>query len=199
MYPLSQSQLGIYFTCQHLNETTGNYQMCFLYRLTPTINLKQLKRSLEAVVAEHSYIASRISISSNGIPTLEQGKTVFKAKIQKIKSIVEVRSTFCRTMNLDEEQLFRAEIYETENGNFLYLDFHHIIMDGMSLGMFMSELEKAYAGEALQREEKDGFTIALDEVALRESEKYEEARQWYEKKFAGAIDLESTPLPDLYD
>lgn len=199
MYPLSQSQLGIYFTCQHLNETTGNYQMCFLYRLTPTINLKQLKRSLEAVVAEHSYIASRISISSNGIPTLEQGKTVFKAKIQKIKSIVEVRSTFCRTMNLDEEQLFRAEIYETENGNFLYLDFHHIIMDGMSLGMFMSELEKSYAGEALQREEKDGFTIALDEVVLRESEKYEEARQWYEKEFAGAIDLESTPLPDLYD
>ncbi len=58
--PLSQSQLSIFLACQGLDGKSGNYQIPFLYRLPTEIDLKKICRALEAFVAAHPYILSRL-------------------------------------------------------------------------------------------------------------------------------------------
>ena len=43
-------------------------------------------------------------------------------------------------------RLYRAAIYCTEEGPWLFLDFHHIVSDGTSTAVFIHDVNEAYAG-----------------------------------------------------
>ncbi|MDR0677407.1 MAG: condensation domain-containing protein [Holosporaceae bacterium] len=46
--------------------------------------------------------------------------------------------------NMTEAPLMRAGIYKKDNRNFFKIQFHHSLMDGWSLGLFMKDLGNAY-------------------------------------------------------
>ena len=196
-YPLSQSQLGIYLTCMNCTEE-GNYNIDMLYRLDDGIDLERLRRALDAVIAAHPYVKSRLVESESGEPLFEDRRDEpFSTPVFEIGSIDEARPHFGADYNLLRDRLFRLEIYRTAEGNWLYADFHHIVFDGMSWSVFRDDLSRAYAGESLEVEAVDGFKVALDEAALREGPAYAEARDWYVSEFGPASELESMPLPDV--
>ena len=197
-YPLNQSQLGIYLTCLNCNEE-GNYNLDMLFHLEDDVDLERLRLALEAVVAAHPYVKSRLQESESGEPVfVDCTEEPFKAEIIDAGSIEELRPSLGTDYDLLHDRLFRLEIYRTaEDGNWLYVDFHHIIFDGVSWSVFNDDLARAYDGEALDAEKIDGFKIALDEVALREGPAYSEARDWYVSEFGPASELESMPLADL--
>ncbi|WP_245889629.1 condensation domain-containing protein, partial [Cecembia rubra] len=62
--------------------------------------------------------------------------------------------------NLEEAPLVRMELWETEGRQFLAIDTHHIIMDGLSYGPFFGSLSKAYSGEALAERAVDFIDYA---------------------------------------
>ena len=66
------------------------------------------------------------------------------------------------------------------------MDFHHIIMDGVSLDIFIEDLNRAYEGEALVPERFSAYEYALYEQKARGSEAYERAKEFYEGIFKGA-------------
>ena len=211
---LSQSQLGIFYACQDLGEHDGNYQVPALWKLPGSIDVDRLKMALEQVVGNHPYILSRIEIeeskgSSNGVEGEFKGSSSgvevgFKecsmdecdavVVVRELQSIDDVRSTFCRTMDLLHDRLFRMEIYKTPDGNWLYLDFHHILIDGTAwYGLLLPEIDKAYRGEALAQEPMDGNDIANEEYQLRQSEEWQKQREWYMKEFGDAEEVDSMP------
>ena len=197
-YPLNQSQFGIYLTCTNCSEE-GNYNLDMLYRLPPEVDLERLAAALDAVIAAHPYVKSRIVLDDGGTPMFEdRSDEPFNTVIADIGGIDEVRGHFGADYDLLRDRLFRLEIYRTGDGNWLYVDFHHIIFDGMSWAIFRDDLSRAYSREALKAESVDGFKTALDEAVLRESPSYAEARDWYASEFSAACELESMPLPDVY-
>ena len=52
-----------------------------------------------------------------------------------------------RPYMLFNEQLFRFEIYRTCDGNYLFLDLHHIVADGTSLAIIINDINRAYSGQ----------------------------------------------------
>jgi len=199
MTPLSQSQLGIFYACQNLKEIDGNYQVPVLYHLPVHIDVVRLKRALEIVVKGHSYILSRI-VMQDGEPKMQQDDfSDGVVNIREVGSIDEVRHTFCQTMDLMNERLFRMEIYKTPDANFLYLDLHHIIIDGSSWGVLMSEIGRAYDDGKVLGEELDGGEIALIEQELRQSDEWKSQREWYLQEFSKAEDVDSMPVPSNID
>ena len=199
-YNLSQTQLGIYLTCTSESKEDGNYNLDMLYRLDPEIDTQRLASALDAVIAAHPYVKSRIVAGPEGLPVFEdRSDEEFRTSRTGIGSLEEVRSSFGADYKLLGDRLFRLEIYETQNeGNWLYADFHHIIFDGMSWFVLREDLAKAYAGEALEKEDFDGFKAVLDEEKLRSSDFYSEARDWYVREFGPAAELESMLLPDRF-
>jgi hypothetical protein len=47
--------------------------------------------------------------------------------------------------NMQEAPLIRAGVYEKDNEKFFKIQFHHSLMDGWSLGLFIKDLQHAYA------------------------------------------------------
>ena len=200
IYNLSQTQLGIYATCLNTNEE-GSYNLDSLHHLDDSVDLSRLAQSLDAVIEAHPYVKSRIVTDENGDPFFEDhSDEAFHTPIIEVESIDKVRNSFGADFDLLHDRLFRLEIYKTtEEGNYLYVDFHHIIFDGASFAIFCEDLAKAYdTGAEIPVETVNGFQIAENELEMRKSDFYLEAKDWYQKEFGGASELDSMPLPDIY-
>ena len=197
--PLSQSQLSIYLACQGLRPEDGNYQQASLYRIPECIPLEKLAAALETFVSAHPYVLSTI-VMDEGEPRMSTPEeTSWKAPVLEVDSIEEARKGFCATMDLNAgKPLFRLELYKTPEGNYFYADFHHIIFDGASAGIFLRDIQVAYEGGPLQKESFSGADIALEEEAARASDAFAEARDWYTATFAEAAETPSQILPDVY-
>ena len=198
-FPLTQTQLGIYATCINSQEE-GNYNLAYLFKLLDTVDINRLAKALDKVVEAHPYLKCRLV-------TNEEGEVVFEdctdeeyhSKILSVDDIEDARPHFYSDYDLLHDPLSRLEIYKTKKGNYLHLGFHHIISDGMSCLIFNSDLEKAYAGEAIPPELVSGFEIAMKEKEERKTEAYVEAREWYRKEFAQAVEVDSMLIPDIYN
>lgn len=198
-YPLSQTQMGIYVTCMNTQEE-GNYNIDMLYKLDEDVDIERLAQGLDKVIEAHPYVKSRLVTDENGEVVFEDhSEDEFHASVFDVNDIEDVRAHLGEDYDLMHDQLFRLEIYKTQKGNYLYVDFHHIVFDGMSFAVFRADVAKAYAGEQLDGEPMNGFQIAETEVTVRNSEVYQEAKDWYAKEFGGATEVESMPLADVYD
>jgi len=195
--PLSQSQLSMYLASQGLDDKSGNYQQAMLFRLPASIDLNRLKTALEAFVAAHPYILSRV-VEEDGMPCMKDGDESWTAEIKEIDSISRIRKGFAQPMDLHKDRLFRLEIYSTPEANYFYVDFHHIIADGACIPIILSDLSAAYEGMELPGEKMGGAEIALKEQEKRGSEAFEEAKQWFAQEFGPAAETESRIIPDIY-
>ncbi len=196
-YPLSQSQIGIYVTCINSHDE-GQYNFDMLYTLDDDTDLDRLAKALDKVIEAHPYVKARITTDENGEVCFEDHSSdPFHTSIIDAESIDDNKDHIGADFDLLHDPLFRLEIYRTKSGNYLYVDFHHIIFDGMSFGVFLKEVEKAYDGEAIEMEAVNGFEIAEREVKARASKEYDEAVAWYEKEFGNASEINSLPSPDI--
>ncbi len=196
-YPLSQTQMGIYVTCMNTQEE-GNYNIDMLYKLDGDVDTERLAKALDKVIEAHPYVKSRLVTGENGEVVFEDhSEDEFHASVFDINDIEDVRTHLGEDYDLMHDQLFRLEIYKTKKGNYLYVDFHHIVFDGMSMVNFLKEVNRAYMGEALIGEETDGFAVAEHEAEMRQSAGYQQAKDWYMKEYAEASDIDSMPLPDV--
>ena len=93
------------------------------------------------------------------------------------------RETLVRPYMLFNEQLFRFEIYRTCDGNYLFLDIHHIIADGTSLGIILNDINRAYSGEKLEAETYTSYDLALDNRDALKSDVYKNAENYYKSVF----------------
>ena len=154
-----------------------------------------MKDAVEQTIDAHPYVKTTLFLNEQG--------DVRAARNDSDRPVVEILT--CENLPANEElvipydlvesRLYRAKIYQTDAGNYLFLDFHHIICDGTSEGIIIKDINRAYAGEALKTESYTGFEVALDEEKLRETEAYDKAKKYYDSIFEG-IDANFLPPKD---
>ena len=192
--PLSQAQLSIYLASQGLTEKDGNYQIASLFKLPDSLDMNRLKKALEAVQLAHPYMLSRLVIHE-GEPCMETPDQP-AAEVPVLKTLD--RNKLSKAMPLDAPSgpLMRTELYDTEEGKFLLIDAHHILFDGASAYLFLSDLNKAYNVETLEKEKVSGADVALKEQEKRNSDAYKETQEWYAKTLGPGAETESRIIPD---
>ena len=173
-YPISKTQEGIFVECAAKSDST-TYNIPFLFKLDKRIDLDKLEKSLIKVLDNHPYLKTTLKMSEDG-DILAIRKEV-PSVVNRIKKDIDM-SKLIRPFALLNSSLYRVEIYEGKD-NYLFLDFHHIICDGTSEAIFLSDLNKAYKGEELVKEEFTGFEVALKEKDDLASDKYEKAKNYY--------------------
>jgi hypothetical protein len=79
--------------------------------------------------------------------------------------------------------LWRSRVFSAPSGNYIFFDVHHLIFDGTSYWLFMSNLQKCLSG---REPEPDYYYYVL---AQREKELnsslYEEAKSYFENRYVG--------------
>ena len=194
--PLNQAQLAIYLACQ--NQIEGcSYNNPVLLRFGLDTDEKKLCEAITKAFQNHRGLFSSISVNKDGLPQMSYSELIAKLPICEIENVTEkdfskIKEKLVQPFDLSKERLFRAKLFKTEKSLYLFFDIHHIVFDGYSLNILMSELVKFYEGKDVLEEKHDAFEASLDEAKKRSGKKYEDAKKWYLEKFA---DVEEVSLP----
>lgn len=190
-YPISKTQEGIFVECVSKSDST-TYNIPYLFKLDKRIDIEKLKSSLIKALDNHPYLKTTLKMNDNGdILALREDVNSEVSVITKDIKIEEL----IRPFKLLNSPLYRVEIYVGKE-NYLFLDFHHIICDGTSEAIFLSDLSKAYKGEELVKEEFTGYEVALKEKEDLASDKLDKAKEFY-KEVLKNIDGEYLLKKDL--
>ena len=181
-YPLTNTQEGIFIECT-ANMGSTIYNIPYLLKLDKKVNLDKLAEAIDSTVAAHPYLKTRLFMSDEG-EVLQKRNDAFTYKTQIINGMN--RETLVRPYMLFNEQLFRFEIHRTCDGNYLFLDIHHIVADGTSLGIILNDINRAYSGEKLEVEEYTSYDLALDNRDALASDAYKNAENYYKSVFENA-------------
>ena len=178
-YPLTNTQEGIFIECT-ANMGSTIYNIPYLLKLDKKVDLDKLAAAIDSTVDAHAYLKTRLFMNEDG-DVLQKRDDKLTYKTQIINGMN--RETLVRPYMLFNEQLFRFEIYRTCDGNYLFLDIHHIIADGTSLAIIINDIKKAYSGQVPETEQYTSYDLALDNADALKSDVYKNAENYYKSVF----------------
>ena len=204
--PLSKVQFGLYVECvAHQGEAC--YNLPYLYVLDGSLDGEKLKTAIEAAVAAHPTLFTRIELDEQGDPmqTIDDTET-FKLEIEHVENFnLEGKSFNAQLSTLNylivpfdiyKDRLFHIRLLKDAEHFYFFLDIHHIIGDGTTLKVMLADVDKAYGGGELGPEAMTMAEVAITEAELRKTAAFEEGKQWYAQNF-DCGDCFTQLMPDL--
>ena len=193
--PLTKAQYGLYVECMaHQGELCHN--IAFLYVLDGGIDEARIKIAIETAVAAHPTLFTRIEMNEQGEPMqyIDDSET-FTLEVEHITDIEREKKGMVVPYDIFNDRLFRIRLLRDSQHYYLFIDTHHIISDGSTLKLILSDIGTAYSGEALEPEAVTMTDVAIDEAERRQTPAFEECKQWYARNF-NCSDTFSQLMPD---
>ena len=150
-FELLPSQNRIWFI-EELDADVHPYNINFNFKIEGTINAAMLQKSIKYLTQRHQMLRTAFSIDQNKIThvvstNVQPDFTYSKVENNRSLSdlIPEVEKFVQSGFDLTKAPLLKTRLYEMQNGKYL-LSFclHHIISDGWSVQIFLSELKTTY-------------------------------------------------------
>ncbi len=182
--PLSKSQFGIYVECVgHQGE--AYYNLPYIYVLDPSLDGERLLAAIERAFKAHPTLFTRIELNEDGEPlqTIDMDNEPWSLAIENIQDIEAEKANLVVPFNIYGDRLFHVRLLHDQNYYYLFLDYHHIIVDGTSMQIMLQDIDKAYRGVELLPEELTLMDVANDEASRRETPAFDEAKKWYAANF----------------
>ena len=193
--PLSKSQYGIYAECVGHNGEVY-YNLPYIYKIDGSLDGNRLCRAIETAVKAHPTLFTRIELDDNGEPV--QSVTVgddFAIAVESVDDIEAVKPSLVVPFNIYGDRLFHIRLLKDKEHYYLFIDYHHIIVDGTSMQLMLNDIDKAYHSVALAQEELTLAEVAAAEEAARQTPAFAEAKKWYARNF-DCGDVFTQLLPD---
>ncbi|MBQ3934873.1 MAG: amino acid adenylation domain-containing protein, partial [Clostridia bacterium] len=175
-YPLTKTQEGVFVECLTKPGSTA-YNIPVLFALDPAVDPGKLKKAVEKAIDAHRYVMSVLITDENGDVRARPDDGI--PDVRRIPGDLPDAKDLLRPFEMIGHPLYRAEIYETPNRPYLFLDFHHVLFDGTSMAVLLSDISEAYLGHPVEKETYSGYEIALDEEEARQSSLYGDAKQYF--------------------
>ncbi|MFJ4920290.1 amino acid adenylation domain-containing protein [Streptomyces sp. NPDC088725] len=159
---LSFSQQRLWFLAQ-MRGASEAYHMPQALRLNGPLNREALRRALDALVARHEVLRTRlITVAGEAFQRIEAADTGFTLRVDdltglpdpedRLASLQQAEAT--APFDLSEGPLARGRLVVlAADRHVLLLTLHHIVSDGWSMGILTRELGSLYA--AFERGEPD--------------------------------------------
>ncbi len=182
--PLSRSQYGLYVECvAHQGEPC--YNLPYIYELDGSLDAQRLCKAVETAFKAHPAMFTRIELSDDGEPvqTLDLDNEQFTVEVKTINDIEEEKPHLIQPFNIYGDRLFHVCVMHDGKHYYLYVEYHHIIIDGLSMRILLHDIEKAYRGEPIAAEQLSMMQVATDEAEKRKTDAFEEGKQWFAKNF----------------
>ncbi|KAH6673321.1 polyketide synthase [Halenospora varia] len=120
-----------------------------LVRMTGNVRVADLDRAVQAVSQQHEALRTCFYVDENHQPS--QGvlpNSLVKLETKQIKSgeaSAEFTSMKKHVFNLGGGETMRVSLLtENAKSHYIIIAYHHIVMDGVSLEVFLAHLQKAY-------------------------------------------------------
>ena len=164
--PLSYAQMGVYVDSVKNPESTI-YNTPVIARFPKDVDVKLLTKAAETLVKTHPMLQAHFgSAGSDIIQIVDPDQPVEIAQNQcKEEDIPHYKWEFVKPFNLRQGPLYRMEIVTTEQWVYLMMDIHHLVVDGGSFDVILSQLFDLLNGKEI---EPETFTYADFVAAQRD-------------------------------
>ncbi|MCE7996673.1 MAG: amino acid adenylation domain-containing protein [Roseivirga sp.] len=194
-HPASALQRRLFYF-QETNPDATAYNVPVAFETDVPIDADRLHVAARQMVARYDTLRSTF---------FEEGQELFinvhdqvDFQIESVDSDIsdpDFTASLVTPFDLKKPGLFRMLLIIDGTGkNCLFLDFHHIVMDGVSISFFVEELSRLYQGEKL----KAPFTQYIDFAHWSEkqwdTDNYEEQKQYWLNELAGELPQLEMPL-----
>ena len=185
LYPLTSSQLGIYFACQK-NPNGTMYNIPLSCSLPKTIDIEKFRKAVWKVANNHQALSFVVD-TSKGVPAMRRHEFDIQIPLLQVKEeeLEAEKRKFIKPFDLEQGPLCRYIVFETEIEYCFMMDYNHMVFDGTSTAVFAKELEQAYMGEELNPEPFGQFHMSVYEEKYEATEDYQNAKVYYERIFSG--------------
>jgi|GEM_PF-1553069 len=196
-YPASSSQKRL-FVLNQIEDSSTSYNMPAVFLLKGQINIKQIEKSFSKLLERHEVLRTSFSFENGKVIQKIKDSVDFKIEVGKLdKSIDSSIADFVRSFDLEKAPLIRVMLLsKSSNENYLLIDMHHIVSDGVSTGLIIRDFIKIYHGQPLTplRLQYKDFSVWQEEWLLS-SKAVEDQEFWIENLSDGIAPLE---LPTDY-
>ncbi|WP_256704689.1 condensation domain-containing protein, partial [Paenibacillus sp. FSL R7-0273] len=142
-------QLGVELP---LRELFARYNMPGVVELAGKVDMERLEQAIRAVIARHESLRTSFRWTDGEPRQLVHEEVPFGWSCRDVEEAQarEFTRSFVRPFALDEAPLLRAGVLRlAEERYWLVWDMHHIVSDGVSMNILVSDFMAAYAGEEL--------------------------------------------------
>ncbi|KKO52294.1 non-ribosomal peptide synthetase module [Paenibacillus sp. DMB20] len=199
VYPLSSAQRRLYFI-EQMEQVGTAYNAPFTMRIEGNVNTERLERAFREMIARHD--AFRTSFHWDKDKVVQRVRSADAVSFQLHKRAVsesrinEEIGSLIQPFDLTKAPLMRAYLVECESDGrtVLLVDFHHIVVDGVSANIFFEELSKLYHGEALPE-----LPVGFADFAVWQNEtgsrmRFGEPEQYWKQTLAGELPVLQLPI-----
>lgn len=162
------------FIIQYNNPNYIGYNMtrCFLFK--QCIDINRMKRILTEIIDKNNILRANFILRENEIYQIVHANINFDIEFIQLKNINidDVISAFIRPFDLTKDQLLRIKVIRVKSEDYFLLDIHHIISDGISIEMLLSDIIRAYNGDKsiCTRKQYTDYSIWLGKKNCSEEE-----------------------------
>ena len=193
-YRASAEQQRLYIVYQ-LENGDGTYNMPFVAEFNKKIDRFKLASAAKKIVQRHETLRTeffekdgniwqRIKDCNNWEPEFEEvAENELKDKIKECQ----------RPFDLTKAPLIRIKIFETEKRTAFFVDMHHIISDGTSMGIFIKEMIAFYDNKELEPLEVQYKDFSAWQEKYLESETVKKQEEYWQNVFADGIPVLRLP------
>ncbi|HLP57773.1 MAG TPA: amino acid adenylation domain-containing protein, partial [Candidatus Deferrimicrobium sp.] len=193
-YGLSSAQKRLYIL-QQMDPLSVSYNVTQLWRLEGQLDSQSLESAFRKSIDRHESLRTSFAIINEEPVQRIHDEVAFNIEILGVREPASGISDFIRPFELSRAPLLRVGlIRETETRYILLVDIHHIVTDGVSLGLLLQEFKVFYTGEelpALRLQYKDYARWQSSPSQRKEMQRQE--TYWLEQ-FSGEIPVLEFPL-----
>ncbi len=196
-YEMSSAQKRIY-TLQQLEPNSTSYNIPGVVELNGELDTEQLKEAFNKLIQRHEALRTSFEVLEEGLIQKVHSKVKFNIEeymAEEDKGIQEIVKGFIRAFDLSKAPLLRVGLVRVNpNKHILMYDMHHIISDGVSMGILIEEFTQAYAGEELTPLRIQYKDFSEWQNKMFKYEKIKAQEEYWLKQFEGEIPVLNLPI-----
>ena len=192
--PLSYAQMGVYVECMKQPEATV-YNIPMKVRFPKDVDTTLLTQALETLVKAHPQLQAHFGSSgSDIIQIIDFEQPIEIPHVQHSEAEMDqYKREFVKPFNLRQGPLYRMEIVTTEQWTYLMLDFHHLIMDGGSLDLLLTQLFELLNGHEIEPESFTYADFVAAEKADENSAEHTAAKDFFQERLGKVEGVTEVP------
>ncbi|MBR4903151.1 MAG: hypothetical protein IKZ53_00600 [Selenomonadaceae bacterium] len=185
-YPLRPIQRWLVDT--HFNKANSTMMnIGGLYKLSPSIDLQRLENAINEVLNTYDIFRCRFVFhpeTSDLCQTFDNEIMPVVVEEWTDEEFKMIQKYLAEPYDLIGKPLYRVYIFKTPSANYLYVDFYHAIMDGVSTAyLFYREVDRVYRGRKSNRKPLS-YAAFIEEESKIPPETLAEGHAYWRKMLA---------------
>ncbi len=192
--PLSYAQMGVYVDSIKNPESTI-YNTPVIARFPKNVDIPLLVKAMETLVKTHPMLQAHFgSEGSDIIQIVDFDQPIEITQSQhKEEDMPQYKWEFVKPFNLRQGPLYHIEIATTEQWVYLMMDMHHLVVDGGSFDVLLSQLFDLLNGQEIEPETFTYADFVAAQKAAESSEEYAAAHDFFQQRLGNVEGVTEVP------